>query len=101
MLDVLHYLFEEDNYFVSGEQMDARNKTRTDIYRNLYDREYKYDGKKSASPAQYEEYGDEEVLDEPDRPFNPRAEPTKGFVPATEFDLNAASPFGSVLDAPL
>lgn len=81
-LDVLHYFFEEDNRFVSQDHALIVSRSRSKIYRNFYDSEYKYAIKE-----------DEAEQNSPDG--------TKPYVPPTDFDPEAANPFGSILDEPL
>ena len=98
MLDVLHYLFEEDLAVTSSEQMDAKNKYRASIYRNFYDVSYKYGS--SSSNNNYD-YG----LDELDGPVNAQpniAKTTKPYIPPTPFNPDSPNPFGGALrEAPL
>lgn len=109
MVDIIHFLFEEDNHFTSEESVKSRSGLRTTMYQDLYGTEYKY--KPGNQPAdsgrQYTHSYDpdsdgfgsmsgEDSL----KPFNPKELATKGFIPSTQFDPTAASPFGSVLDAP-
>jgi len=104
MVDVLHFLFEEDNYFASGEEMDARNKVRTSIYHDMYGEEYQY-GSTSGQSTQNSEYMTEyppESDDDADiKPFNPRAKEVQAYSAPTPFNPDSASPFGSILDSPL
>lgn len=103
MLDVIHYLFEDDNHYVSEESAKSRSGLRTSIYRSLYNTTYPYpyqDAEASGRRAHIDdtELGVSESLPEP---FNPKKDmPTKGFVPATEFDPDAQTPF-SALDGPM
>lgn len=103
MLDVLHFLFEDDALVPSGEAAEARDKMRSQIYQELYGTTYDYG-------AQYESNltGNPEIdypLDEDDipTPVDPfaRSQATKPFIPPTRFVEDSDSPFGSVLDAPL
>lgn len=108
MLDVLHYFFEEDLNFSTAEQAEAREATRLQLYRDLYDMDYKYASPKTrrgdngARTADFDI--DEEVaVQEPLRPFDPKnpSGEVKPYVPPTRIDENAAKPFGSILDEPL
>jgi len=100
MLDVLHYFFEEDLHVATAEEADARDKTRSSIYRNLYNREYAHARPSSANAAQNWDDDPGFQAEAPIEPFNP-AQKTKPYTPPTDFNPNAAKPFGSVLDAPL
>jgi hypothetical protein len=110
MLDVIHYFFEESVNFSTEEQSKAVDTVRTQIYRDLYNREYKYSNKSSKSGFSTASSGID--FDEPEnaerpeeiKPFNPRSpkEPTKSYFPATQMsDDDDANPFGSALDAPV
>lgn len=106
MLDLLHYYFEEDMNYSTAEQSEAASKTRENIYSKLYGREYKYSTKPSTKSRTYtEDYGDiapeSNVPNADIQPFNPQKQPTKSYVPPTEFDGTAAEPFGAILDSPL
>lgn len=102
MLDVLHYFFEDDLNFSTAEQAEARESTRLSIYRELYNKEYKYASPKVRTPKEF----DPEDYDIPEaekiRPFDPKNSTgqVKPYVPPTRLDVNAAKPFGSALDAP-
>jgi hypothetical protein len=101
MLDVIHYFFEDDLNYSTAEQAEARDKTRDSIYAELYDSTYKYSRKSSSQP--YEPLSADEIRDAEEKmpePFNPAQRP-KAYVAPTNFDPNAAKPFGNILDAPL
>lgn len=108
MLDVIHYMFEEDMKIPSAEVAEAVSKSRSILYRELYGREYQYAvGTQKIFPGE----GIEPPLDSSDdddiTPFNPTwgtqatSSTTKPFIPATDFNPDAVSPFGTTLDAPL
>lgn len=100
MLDVFHYFLEEDLNFSTAEQAEARDKTRASVYRNLYNREYKF-GKQGAAAGRT--YVTEDVAqneEAPIEPFSPATE-TKPYVAPTQFNPDSIKPFGSVLDGPL
>ena len=99
MLDVLHYLFEDDLNVATGEQLDAKNKMRKTIYKEIYNKNYFF-GTTNPSSGSYYDYG----LDDIDAPVNVPAmrNQTKPYFPPTNFDPNAANPFGAALrEAPL
>jgi hypothetical protein len=108
MCDILHYLFEEDNIYVSEEHMKSKVKLRESVYEGMYGQTYKYKGNTSTSypasgprnPTQDFDFGPEDDLADV-KPFNPREQPTKPLIKATPFDPDAAKPFGRILDAPL
>lgn len=97
MLDVLHFLFEDDLIFGTGEQLEAKNKVRSTIYKEFYKSSYRYDSSKSSSTYDY-------GFDDIDAPVNIPASQaqTKPYFPPTNFDPDAANPFGAALrEAPL
>lgn len=99
-MDLLHYYFEIDANVSSGEQAEARDAMRTQIYRDMYNTTYKYSSK-SSTTTDFSElddpYGDIPTpVDPMEKSFS-----TKAYVPPTEFDENSIKPFGGVLDAPL
>jgi len=121
MLDVIHYMLEDDLNLVSAEQAESRTKTRVLVYETLYDRSHKY-GKISRqsnnSTSAFDIYTDEGFVNNPDGgpiPFDPsqgrssesstKTEPTrkkvKGYVPPTDFNPDAINPFGKILDSPM
>lgn len=104
MLDILHFYFEEDLRFSTGEEAEAVTETRRVIYSSLYGTTYKYGMQKSSKNT----YSDGSSL--PDdgyfgndiQPFDPSENNvTKPFIPATNFDADSPLPFGRDLDAPL
>ena len=99
MLDVLHYLFEEDLSVSTNEELDAKNKIRKTIYTQIYNKNYSFGNTNSDSFNSYD-YG----LDDIDAPVNIPAtrNQTKPYFPPTNFDPDAANPFGAALrEAPL
>ena len=93
MLDVLHYLFEEDLAVATSEELDARNKVRKTVYREIYNKEYTFGITNSSSGNNYD-YG----LDDLDGPVNaPATNKTKPYFPPTPFNPDAADPFGGAL----
>lgn len=105
MVDVLHYLFEDDLSASTAEQAEARSKARVSIYRDLYGFEYKYVVDTSgASHPDYNsaEYGSpEESQEQAIVPFNPVRQPVKPFITATPVNAASSKPFGKVLDEPM
>lgn len=104
MLDVIHYFFEQDMDVASSEQAEAKSKTREHIYSTLYGTVYKYSYKSSSSstPKNPEDYETEDAPVTADiKPFDPKREPTKAFIPASDFDPESTTPFGNGLDAPM
>ena len=115
MLDVIHYLMEEDFHIVSEESMKSRSGIRTSLYMDLYGVKYKYeyvDPKKARSPYQHSYVPEDDTPDtslgymdesQAAKPFTPREmkPETIPYTPATKFDPEAANPFGGILDAPM
>jgi len=109
MLDVIHYLFEEDMAAASGEQAEARSNVRTILYKSFYEREYQYkldsSSKSKGSYGSSSTYADGSPIEPMEDlvPFDPleQAKPTKPYVPPTEFNPDSVMPFGTTLDAPL
>jgi hypothetical protein len=102
MVDVFHYLFEEDMNAATAEQMEARSTIRERLYEDLYEESYKYSIKTSKNQKTYIDdlpdgfqEKDEEIV-----PFNP-AEKPKPYVPPTKFDPESNIPFGGLIDGPL
>lgn len=120
MVDVLHFLFEEDNTYTSEEQMQSKLKMRERVYRDLYDIDYKYKLPPSKGGAKPYEYDMEEPLSasttqnlddlpssEGVTPFSPKARKPGGRKkPPTLEEINA-KPFnpdaftGGFLSEPL
>jgi hypothetical protein len=107
MIDVLHYLFEHDSTSISsGEQLEARDKVRENLYRTMYGVRYKYSTPSKSSSGAYDAGNvldlpvDEEDIPAAFDPMNSFDRP-KSFIPPTDFNPDSASPFGSALDAPL
>ncbi len=98
MLDVLHYLFEEDMRYGTAEEAEAVSNTRTMLYRQLYGTEYKYKvaSKKSGNNKSYASGQDFDDL----TPFDPDSAVTKPYVPPTQFDEAGVDSSG-ILDGPL
>lgn len=104
MLDVLHFYLEEDLTYADEKQAEVKSATRTRIYTDFYEKEYKYGYKSSSQETSFEYIDDEEQADNPIpeiNVFNPRKQAAKPFIPTTDFDGAAETPYGSILDAPL
>jgi hypothetical protein len=93
MLDVLHYLFEMDVDFQSAEQMKSRSSTRKIIYKNIYnvDYAYNYGGDDSSSDSFNESADSGEFMNAA------KSNDVKPYFPPTDFNPDAANPFGSSL----
>lgn len=109
MLDVIHYMFEEDMRISSAEVSEAISKSRSILYRDFYNREYNYTvgssnvfpGENIDPPLGYDtDYDDIRPVD-PVRDSSTIRRDVKPFIPATNFDPDAVNPFGTTLDGPL
>lgn len=107
MLDVVHFYFEEDMHSSSsGEQADAKDKSRTMLYSQLYKKEYKYASKgKNANQLPPDIANDMQDYDLP-VPVDPferanGAGAIKPYIPPTSVDNGSRLPFGTGLEAPL
>jgi hypothetical protein len=98
MLDVLHYFFEEDLRAGTQEELEAVTKVRTQVYRIMYNREYRSGIDSSGSKYNVNTASGDNLA-----PFDPSAPTTvkKPYIPATTFDPESPLPFGEKLDAPL
>lgn len=86
MLDVIHYIFEEDMRFASAEESKATDAVRNSLYRDFYGTEYKYSASSSRPQSQGGEFdGFDSVT-----PYSPTA--TKPYIPPTEFDPDMGLP---------
>jgi len=100
MLDVLHYLFEQDTIVNSQEEYESKNSVRRVIYQSVYNRDFAYlrdvDTNKSNVSDDYEPF------DEFDNYTPTTSNSVKPYTPPTNFDPDAPNPFGSALrEAPL
>lgn len=84
MLDVIHYFFEEDSRFATGEQAEAVSMMRSTLYGVLYGQTYKY-------KVNIDRSGSGGVMSDGSKPY----------IPPTDFNADSPLPFGSVLDSPL
>lgn len=93
----------------SAEEAESRSAIRTQLYQTLYNKNYKYQYKSQSSSNSYN-YSSTTASGEPvsdgfiggvdaDDPLQDK-EPTKPFVPATEFNPDSPNPFGGTLDPP-
>jgi hypothetical protein len=102
MLDVIHYYFDDDLSSVyTAEHAEAKDESRTMLYRIVYGREYLFAARgkrRSAADFDFDDPLDDVPLD-----FDPLApdRSTKAFTPPTPFNPDSRLPFGSVIDAPL
>ena len=86
MLDVIHYLFEDDMRFSSGEMADAVTKSRTSLYEQMYGTTYIFSDVSSNSQNRYAS-GPKNFDDFDDiKPYDPTKKKTKPYIPATKVD---------------
>jgi hypothetical protein len=105
MLDVMHYIFEEDMTFSTGEQADAQTEIRKSLYKELYHKDYKYNrssGKKNTASG-FDDIDGLMEADEPIVPVDPvkESQKVKAYTPTTKLNSDSPLPFGNVLDAPI
>lgn len=105
MLDVIHYFFDQDINYASGEQAEAHSQVRSAMYKDLYNIEYKY-GVSSKNSNKYSSttyVADFDLEEEELKPVDPvkKAREVKPYVAPTTVDVDGKRPFGSMLDAPL
>jgi hypothetical protein len=103
MLDVIHYLFEEDtSRYSSGEQAEAVSAMRTQLYLS-YNKTYQYggSGKNSSGGRSYMPKGSSVDYDFDDDPLMGGGGDTKAYIAPTTFNPDSTMPFGSDLGAPL
>ncbi len=119
MLDVIHFMLEEDMFVGSAAEIESKSKTRETIYNIFYDRKYQYgvsSGGSSSSEVSGEFYADGTHIpfemqedgfqtDEIIVPFDPDEQPIKKthkpYVPATDFNPDSPQPFGRFIDGPI
>lgn len=111
MLDVLHYMLEEDMFVGSAAEIESRSKTRKYIYEEMYERTYLYgvsvdNGNSSMTASGLDVYPEDGFMsDEIIVPFDPNEPPIektrKPYIPPTNFDPNSSLPFGGKLDGPI
>ena len=104
MLDVIHFFFEEDMNYASGEQAEGRSRSREILYQDFYGYKYPYGGVRvdnnvgaSGNIKNFDEYEDDDTV----VPFDPLKGPTKSFVPPTPVNAAMSRPFGAVIEEPL
>jgi len=88
MLDVLHFFFEEDSRYHTGDEAKGVEALRTSLYETMYRKTYRY--KTGNSPRNPSAQG-----------FSSDNFETKSYIPPTEFDPDSSNPFGAALEAPL
>jgi len=109
MFDVVHFMFEEDVLSSrSKEELDVKDNLRGTLYRDFYEREYKYatDGTGISNIGAPLDEDFEDDADVPPVPIDPagenaRAIKPRSFIPATRVDERSKLPFGTGIDPPL
>lgn len=91
MLDVIHYFYEEDFNYSTVEQAQMTDARRIHVFESLYKTKYHY-----AAPKTKESSSGPDGTD-----YDYDGQEIKPFVPATDFNPEAANPFGGLLDAPI
>lgn len=106
LMDVIHYIFEEDLAATSAEEIEAKDSYRSTMYEGLYGVRYKYVKSAKRSATNYDLLDDpvndsfEDSETEKEAPAYKK--PPKPYVPPTNFNPDLVNPFaGSRLDAPL
>lgn len=106
MLDVIHYLFEDDLRVSTAEESDALTQMREVIYGQWYGYPYIFAGARSSSSKSNNKYNTASSFnDDFDlQPYDPNIkQPTKPYIPPTEFDADSGMPLSGngLLEAPL
>lgn len=109
MLDVIHYLFEDDVLSASGDHIEYKDTFRDNLYGEMYKYNYKYktrsetDGSYGLSELDSPLDSDTPPVDESEKikVFSPREKTAKPYIPPTQISVDDVKPFGSVLDAPI
>lgn len=97
MLDVLHYLLDDDLSYLSGEQAEYKSSMRESLYKHLYEEKYKYAYSPSHSQSNNFDYDNDKFA----MPSNTSNE-VKPYMPPTNFDPDSANPFqGALREQPL
>jgi hypothetical protein len=100
MLDVLHYLFEQDTIVNSQEEYESKNSVRRVIYQSVYNRDFAYLRDVDTNKSNVSD--DFEPFDEFDNYTPTTSNSVKPYTPPTNFDPDSPNPFGSALrEAPL
>jgi|688.fasta_scaffold62329_4 hypothetical protein len=95
MLDVIHYIYEEDINYVSQEQAQMVETRRVAIWKSMYNAPYRYTVFQKSNEFDVEETEDFKAFD-PTQRSN-----VKPYFPPTDFSADDSDPFGGVLDAPI
>lgn len=107
LMDVVHFYFEEDNTYVSAEHAKSVSGSRTQIYKLLYNKEYKYampDDTTQPGRRQAQNVGIDEPFSDDDipEPFSfKKKEPPKPYVAPTQVNPDSPLPFGDIVGEPM
>jgi hypothetical protein len=102
MIDIIHYLFEEDMKVASKEEMDAISEVRKVVYEEFYSTSYflAKTSSKYSTPNASGNFSEESF--ETITPFDPNIKnASKKYIPPTQFDPESVKPFGDILDGPI
>lgn len=104
MLDVIHYILEQDTYHFSvKEERDFKEKTRKVIYREIYNKDT-FDWVSNNGNMLYEEETKNITPFDPETPSETKpkkSEKPKPYIKPSNFNPDSSSPFGSKIDSPL
>lgn len=99
MLDVIHFLYEEDMAYSTPEEQQYADHRRVSIWNSLYKIPYKYSATKENADI-FSGLSDSDDIDF--TPFSAsRSNTVKPYFPPTDFSAEDGDPFGGVLDAPI
>ena len=99
MLDVLHYLLDEDLAYRDLDGSNGRATMRVSLYKHLLDKEYKYAPSKTSSTR---DFGADDSLEDYRLQDLNMSKELKPYIPPTNIDPNADNPFQGILrEAPL
>ena len=102
MLDVLHYLFEEDAIVTSEAEFDTKNSVRDVVYESIYNRQFAYSMKKSKDFNETNNDYLSEPFDAEGNYIPSKTNYVKPYVPPTNFDPDSEDPFaGTLKERPL
>ena len=97
MLDVIHYLFEEDAVISSEAEFETKNNARDIIYETVYDRKFAYSAKKKKDFDEYSDDYSSEPFDKSGNYVPSTKNYVKPYIPPTNFDPDASNPYSGVL----
>jgi hypothetical protein len=97
MLDVVHYLFEEDAVISSEAEFETKNSARDIIYETVYERKFAYSAKKNKDFDEYNDDYSSEPFDKKGNYVPPTKNYVKPYIPPTDFDPDASNPYSGVL----